>query len=418
MAEVVARVLPAPKLKYSDSSVDILPAVGKWDMTKKKMYKGGIVDLSICINFTTMPNHSCLQFCKALAERCIQCGMKFNKKDALSVQSSTPDMLESNLNDVLDQLKFKFPDKKLDILIAILPDKNGSLYGDLKRICETNHDIVSQCCVERKVTKQLATYLEGLALKINVKTGGTNTVLADALTGCIAGVSGEPTIIFGADVTHYAVVASQDWPEITNYAGLVSAQKPGKEIIEDLYKTWDDPVTKEKMEGGMIMDKALPKKIIFYRDGVGETQFEQVLLEEVEAIRKACKALDSNYNPGITFLVVQKRHHTRLFAGNHDDELSVDPTGNILPGVKVVLAAQLITMYCVMKIIFHPMTFSVSQTVCVTLPPAYYAHLAAFRARFYLKPEIPVESPGAANDAVGPVLLQPKENVKKVMFFC
>ena len=45
-------------------------------------------------------------------------------------------------------------------------------------------------------------YLANVALKINVKVGGRNTVLVDALSRRIPLVSDKPTIIFGADVTH------------------------------------------------------------------------------------------------------------------------------------------------------------------------------------------------------------------------
>lgn len=45
-------------------------------------------------------------------------------------------------------------------------------------------------------------YLANVALKINVKVGGRNTVLVDALSRRIPLVSDRPTIIFGADVTH------------------------------------------------------------------------------------------------------------------------------------------------------------------------------------------------------------------------
>lgn len=41
-----------------------------------------------------------------------------------------------------------------------------------------------------------------MALKINVKVGGSNTALVDALNWKIPFVSDKPTIIFGADVTH------------------------------------------------------------------------------------------------------------------------------------------------------------------------------------------------------------------------
>ncbi|KAF5188044.1 argonaute [Thalictrum thalictroides] len=45
-------------------------------------------------------------------------------------------------------------------------------------------------------------YLANVALKINVKVGGRNTMLADAISKSIPVVSDEPTIIFGADVSH------------------------------------------------------------------------------------------------------------------------------------------------------------------------------------------------------------------------
>ncbi|GFP87540.1 protein argonaute 5 [Phtheirospermum japonicum] len=70
---------------------------------------------------------------------------------------------------------------------------------------------------------------------------------------------------------------------------------------------------------------------MFYRDGVGDGLFSQVLLHELDVIRKACKSLSETYLPRITFLVVQNRHHTRLFPAdphNHNN-------GNISPGTVV-----------------------------------------------------------------------------------
>lgn len=46
-------------------------------------------------------------------------------------------------------------------------------------------------------------------------------------------------------------MASQDWPEVTKYAGLVCAQAHRQELIQDLYKTWQDPV-RGTVSGGMI----------------------------------------------------------------------------------------------------------------------------------------------------------------------
>lgn len=46
-------------------------------------------------------------------------------------------------------------------------------------------------------------------------------------------------------------MASQDWPEVTKYAGLVSAQAHRQELIEDLYKVCQDP-QRGTVSGGMI----------------------------------------------------------------------------------------------------------------------------------------------------------------------
>ena len=52
-------------------------------------------------------------------------------------------------------------------------------------------------------------------------------------------------------ITVIQVVASQDWPEVTKYAGLVCAQAHRQELIQDLYKTWKDSQG-GTVTGGMI----------------------------------------------------------------------------------------------------------------------------------------------------------------------
>ena len=47
-----------------------------------------------------------------------------------------------------------------------------------------------------------------------------------------------------------------------------------------------------------------------------------MIYKEVASIQAACKRLEDGYRPGITFVVVQKRHHTRLFCSNRDDQVS------------------------------------------------------------------------------------------------
>ncbi|KAK6248464.1 hypothetical protein QUC31_020029 [Theobroma cacao] len=303
--------------------------------------------------------------------------------------------------------------------------------------------------------------------------GGRNTVLLDALSWRIPLVSDIPTIIFGADVTHpesgedsspsiAAVVASQDWPEVTKYAGLVCAQPHRQELIQDLFKTWQEP-QRGTVTGGMIRELLLafkkatgqkPLRIIFYRDGVSEGQFYQVLLYELDAIRKACASLESTYQPPVTFIVVQKRHHTRLFASNHSDRSSTEKSGNILPGTvvdsKICHPTEFDFYLCShagiqgtsrpahYHVLWDENNFtadeiqSLTNNLCYTyarctrsvsvVPPAYYAHLAAYRARFYIEPEATENAKGRCTRTSNGSSVRPlpalKERVKNVMFYC
>ncbi|CAL5209616.1 unnamed protein product [Lathyrus oleraceus] len=487
-ASVEARILPAPWLKYHESGKEknCLPHVGQWNMMNKKMINGMTVNRWACINFSRGLQDSVARtFCNDLAHMCQISGMEFNLEPVIPIYNAKPEQVEKALKHVYQVSANKTKGKELELLLAILPDNNGSLYGDLKRICETDLGIISQCCLTKHVFKISKQYLANVSLKINVKMGGRNTVLLDAVSYRIPLVSDIPTIIFGADVTHpengedtspsiAAVVASQDWPEVTKYAGLVCAQAHRQELIQDLYKTWHDPV-RGTVSGGMIRDLLIsyrkatgqkPLRIIFYRDGVSEGQFYQVLLYELDAIRKACASLEPNYQPPVTFIIVQKRHHTRLFPNNHRDRSSTDKSGNILPGTvvdtKICHPTEFDFYLCShagiqgtsrpahYHVLWDENNFtadgiqSLTNNLCYTyarctrsvsiVPPAYYAHLAAFRARFYMEPEMQENgstadggnsshsSKGTTTRAAGECGVKPlpalKDNVKRVMFYC
>lgn len=49
---------------------------------------------------------------------------------------------------------------------------------------------------------------------------------------------------------------------MTKYAGLVCAQAHRQELIQDLYKTWQDPV-RGTVSGGMIRYRIFSLEIIF-----------------------------------------------------------------------------------------------------------------------------------------------------------
>ncbi|KAK1398330.1 Argonaute [Heracleum sosnowskyi] len=473
MTSIEARVLNPPKVKYHPTSREsvVEPFVGQWNMIDKKMVNGGAVKHWTCVNFSRNHPDAVYNFCNELVKMCRSRGMDFNPQPLLPIQGANPRYIARTLNDIHKDSESKLPNTEhLQMLIIVLPDVTGS-YGEIKRVCETNLGIVSQCCQPKHVSKCNKQYLENLSLKINVKVGGRNNVLVSAppvVRDC-------PTIIFGADVTHpapgedssasiAAVVASMDWPEVTKYRALYSAQGHRDEIIRDLYSIRTDP-QKGVVHSGMIRDhlrafrratNLQPRRIIFYRDGVSESQFSEVLSEEMDAIRKACQSLQEDYLPPVTFVVVQKRHHTRLFPAVHNDRRSTDKSGNILPGTVVdttichptefdfylcshagIQGTSRPTHY---HVLFDENNFSADDLQALTnnltytyarctrsvsiVPPAYYAHLTAFRARYYMEGNTSdgdsSSEARATREGIAAVRSVPatRDNVKEVMFYC
>lgn len=82
-----------------------------------------------------------------------------------------------------------------------------------------------------------------------------------------------------------------------------------REIIED-FKT----IIKKQLEQYKKKNGVLPEKILYYRDGVSEGQFNQVLATERMDIVQACHEMNGGAIP-LTIVVVQKRHNTRFFPG-------------------------------------------------------------------------------------------------------
>ncbi|CAD6218119.1 unnamed protein product [Miscanthus lutarioriparius] len=455
---VQARVLPAPTLKYRGTGSESLccPKDGQWNMIKKQVVHGARVGNWACVNFChELPRDVVGKFCSDLVKWPRTTGVDMDNL-RLPIYLVRPEQVETDLHRLCQDARNKLRVQKIDLLLAILPEKNGNLYGNFKRICETEIGIMSQCCLDKNVRSAGPPYFANVAIKINAKFGGRNLEFANPKES-LPVVSIEPTIIFGADVTHPAalddtapsiasVVASQDWPKVANYNGIARAQGHRKELIDGL-----EDIVKELLLAFEERSKQRPKQLIFYRHFF----FKQVLEQEIPEIEKAWKAR-YNEKPKITFIVVQKRHHTRLFP---NDRQWTDRSGNILPGTVVdknichptefdfflcshagIKGTSRPTHYHVLRDdnkftadALQSLTYNLcylysSCTRSVSIaPPAYYAHKLAFRARFYVNQgssdvatsvgSFGSSAPAAA--AAGPnPLPEIKGELKRLMFYC
>lgn len=412
MMEVEARELPAPEIQYANSVER--PRDGSWNMRNKSFYYGRSIYSWAVISFCDERRTKASdidRFIDALKRQSPDLGMKIPSKRPPLIIARHREATQQVYEQAVGEANKVFGEDP-QFILCVKPDAGAGLYGEIKRASDSFFGIVSQCMLSKHIMKCQPQYIANIMLKVNVKLGGRNSILK----GELPKVADAPTIIFGADVTHpmtmdntrpslAALSASMDRYCSTHF-GVVRKQGHRKEMIEDLEGMAIELLKLFYGETGMK-----PQRVVFYRDGVSEGQFQQVMDYEVQALCRAFERLEAGYRPRITFVVVQKRHHTRFFPMDRRDG---DRSGNVKAGTvietsichpvefdfylmshggiqgtsrpahyHVLLDENQFTSDELQTLTFYLSHNYVRCTKSVSIVPAvYYAHLLATRARF------------------------------------
>ncbi|KAK4279249.1 hypothetical protein QN277_016979 [Acacia crassicarpa] len=456
--EVEGRVLQAPRLMFGDREEN--PRNGRWNLNNKKIVQPSRIEKWAVVNFSARCDT------RGLVRDLIKCGgMKgVLVEEPFCVFEEKPQFRRDppviRVEKMFEEIQSKLPGPP-KFLLCLLPErKNSDLYGPWKRKNLSEFGVVTQCIAPTRVNDQ---YLTNVLMKVNAKLGGLNSMLSIEHTPSIPVVSKDPTIILGMDVSHgspgqsdipsiAAVVSSRQWPLISKYRACVRTQSPKVEMIDNLFK----PVSEKEDEGiirELLVDfyatsKRKPQNIIIFRDGVSESQFNQVLNIELNQIIEACKFLDDQWCPKFVVIVAQKNHHTKFFQPLSPDNV---PPGTVIDN-KIchprnydfylcahagMIGTTRPTHYHVLldEIGFSPddleglvhslsYVYQRSTTAISVVAPVCYAHLAATQMgqmiKFEDKSETCSSHGGLSSAGPVPVPQLPKlqENVRNSMFFC
>uniref|UniRef100_A0A1D1YV71 Protein argonaute 1 n=1 Tax=Anthurium amnicola TaxID=1678845 RepID=A0A1D1YV71_9ARAE len=455
MTVVDARVLPVPTLNYHASSTEasFVPNGGVWNLRGKRVATGATLGSWAVIAFDREDDlrmNTIRGFVQELAVTCQDTGMNIMNK-APPIMYANP---QGDIENALKQAWLRAGNAakaQPQLILCILPNTGVPLYAEIKRVSDTVIGVATQCVQKKHTMRPNKQYCANVCLKINVKLGGMNSFLK---AQDIPFISDRPTILMGADVTHPAPGASSNTrPSIASlcasmdakasrYAASIRVQAGREEIIVDLVN-----MAKELLKTFYQTCGRKPERILFYRDGVSEGQFTTVLNSEIKAVKAACQALDAQYKPTITFVVVQKRHHTRFFPMNKNES---DRSGNCMPGTVVettIIHPSEFDFYLQSHpglqgtsrpthyhVLYDENNFNADslQTLSYNLcylyarctrvvslvPPVYYADLVCSRARFHSRgenwsdTESSEEGTGSAS-SFGVV----KPDLQKVMYF-
>ncbi|KAK3080982.1 hypothetical protein LTS18_011295 [Coniosporium uncinatum] len=265
----------------------------------------------------------------------------------------------------------------INFAVLLLPEEETERYRVFKSVADQSVGMFSTCLVEAKNRKSIrqvltestryetshsfTTYMANVAMKVNLKLGGTNhEVRANVNASALKLGDKQTKMVLGADVIHPSAGSAQRTPSITAVVGSVdrtaskflgsmryqypSTGKESKEIIEDLH----DMVVERLRDWFRIVRGVKgtpPSDIIYYRDGISESEYTEVRRIEVNAIRSAFKTVFPKTTPAkVTAIICAKRHHVRFFPTRAEDlaksERGSIPTedkdpGNLKPGLVV-----------------------------------------------------------------------------------
>ncbi|KAF5746116.1 protein argonaute 16 [Tripterygium wilfordii] len=461
LTQVDGRVLETPKLKVGNNE-DCIPRNGRWNFNNKTLLEPTRINQWAVVNFSARCDTS------HISRELINCG---RKKGIIIERPQT--LIEEDpqsrragpvarVDLMFEQIKGKLADPPQFILCVLPEKKNSDLYGPWKKKTLSDFGIVSQCISPSKINDQ---YLTNVLLKINSKLGGINSLLAIEHSSRVPLIKDTPTLILGMDVSHgspgqsdipsiAAVVGSRCWPLISRYRAAVRTQSPKVEMIDALYK----PSPNGKDDDGIIRELLLdfyrtsqgrkPKQIIVFRDGVSESQFNQVLNIELDQIIKAYQLLGEVDVPKFTVIVAQKNHHTKLFLANGPENV---PPGTVVD-TKIVHPRNYDFYMCAhagmigtsrpahyhvlideigfsaddLQHLIHSLSYVYqrSTTAISIVAPICYAHLAAAQMGQFLKFEDFSETSSgqrsltSAGSVPIPELPRLHKNVQSSMFFC
>ncbi|KAF2709989.1 Piwi-domain-containing protein [Pleomassaria siparia CBS 279.74] len=412
-----------PELQYGNKTIR---AGNRWDLIGKSLLQRNSRKLTTLVlqetGIHTVPEGK-TQFQNFAA------GVKYGVADIQYVRTTTG--FNAQNRNTLDKEMSK---RDYELALLVLRSKNVESYANFKDLADRKYGVHSLCVTGKKF--QGGDVMGNLMMKLNLKMAGMNHSTTNGVLNRIM----SDTLVLGADVTHPGPTAVLNCPSIAAIVGSVDSRagrflgsmrlqtESKKEIIDEV-----ESMVKERIKDWVIEQRPNPKShgrlpvnILYYRDGVSDSQYNQVKDLEVSQIRIAFKSAvlelikegviaesDRSRTVRVTAVVVAKRHHVRFYpenstkqdfqncpAGTYVDDIVTSPyftdfylqshtaiKGTARPAHYFLLVNEMNIGIQELTTLTHELCFTyVRSTVGVSYAaPAYYADRLCERGRQYMR---------------------------------
>lgn len=232
----------------------------------------------------------------------------------------------------------KFINEKTQFVLVLF-NENNNLYHRFKCFCFGERPIPSQAVLVNSLDpKKIQSVAANIAKQINAKLG-------NALWNVDYSPLKLPEkriMVIGADVYHntqdskesvIGICASFN-ASFTKYYSRVKFQAKGKEVMDTISSLIEDCIKFYSTKN----NNKMPEIIMFYRDGVGNSQFNWVTEIEIPGILNGFAKVDPSYKPQFCEILVNKRLDERFFsyADNYGKRSYFNPPSGTLISTQVV----------------------------------------------------------------------------------
>lgn len=325
---VPGTILPPQQMTFGRIT-DVTPQNGSWNSqfgrhsnTPLKLHKPATIKSWCFFNFTQLGGDIFQNFVQGLIGKAGELGMSVDHHP--EVRTCSPQDIETTFSQT-GGLAFKRTGSWPSIVVVILP--NGpDVRAQVRYIADIKLGVRVQCVHQDKIKKNHSSsqYLTNVILKINAKLCCVNCKPTLTPNGWMSnGLLKKATLVIGADISSPGP-GEQNRPSIAGitasfesslilYWAQTRVQEPGISVIQDL---------KSMIEGAILefgkKNNCHPVQLLYYRDGVSDSEFDIVYQQEYQAIA------DAYHQTGLqkfecVFIFVTKRHHIRFFPMSEQD---------------------------------------------------------------------------------------------------